>query len=78
MLNTVSVHPIARHILPHIGKRIFNENSGHFGIVTAVSARRCAACGFAPCYYVKWNNGKMTKPCARGVTLQPDGTLKID
>lgn len=46
------------------------------GVVTGLSQRYCAACQRnAVCYIVKWNDGKKTFPCAKGVEVNGDELL---
>jgi hypothetical protein len=60
-----------------IGKTFWSRDKKCRGVVTGISARRCAACGYSRCYLVKWEDGTRTKPCVKGVGYTPEGDLII-
>ena len=60
-----------------IGKTIWSRDRKSRGVVTGISSRRCAACGYSRCYLVKWGDGTKTKPCTKGVGYTSDGDLII-
>lgn len=72
------IHPSAADYRDYLGKTIFSRDKSKRGRVVSVHMRQCAACGYAPCCRVVWEDGKITKPCVNGITLLPDGSLKID
>ena len=60
-----------------IGKTFWSRDRKIRGVVTGISSRRCAACGYSRCYLVKWEDGTRTKPCAKDVGYTPNGDLII-
>lgn len=61
-----------------IRPRTQSEKENAEGIVTGISQRYCAACQRnSVCYIVKWNDGKKTFPCAKGVELNGDELLLL-
>lgn len=60
-----------------VGKTIWSRNKAVKGVVTAISHRACAVCGYGTCYIVKWDDGKITKPCTKSVGYTPEGDLLI-
>lgn len=50
-----------------VGKTIWSRDHKIKGTVKTISSRLCAACGYHSCYIVKWEDGKTTKPCTKGV-----------
>lgn len=60
-----------------VGKIIWSKKHKEKGIVTKESERYCAVCGRASCLIVKWNDGKITKPCVHGIKILSNGDLEI-
>lgn len=62
-----------------IGAPFLAGNGAAQGVVTAISSRYCASCQrVCTCYIVRWeDDGKITKPCVRGVGYNADGILQI-
>lgn len=61
-----------------IGKTIYNRDRTNVGVIKGLSYRYCAACGKNHmCLLVKWNDGKTTKPCSKGIAYIDDGNLII-
>lgn len=61
-----------------IGKKIWTRGHTEHGIVTKISNRNCACCGYHSCYIVKWKDNHITKPCTKGVKTLPNGDLEIE
>lgn len=62
-----------------IGAPFLNGTGTITGVVTGISSRYCAACQrTCTCYIVRWDDdGKVTKPCVRGVKYNDNGILQI-
>ena len=62
-----------------IGETIRSRDGSISGKITGVSERYCAACQVVhSCYLVKWEDGKRTKPCTKGVKTLSNGELQIN
>lgn len=62
-----------------VGSTMLSRDAKHHGVVLRCSSRYCAACGYVqPCWVVKWEDGKITKPCVSGVKRNSDGALQIE
>jgi hypothetical protein len=49
------------------GDVVLSRDGSAKGTVVGLSVRYCAACGrVSPCANVRWEDGKLTKPCTRG------------
>lgn len=70
--------PASNNYRADIGKTMLSRDASIKGKVTGVSSRYCAACSRNhPCYLVTWEDGRETKPCAKGVKNLLDGSLQI-
>ena len=61
----------------NIGKIIWTRGHKEKGVVRKESERYCACCGHGTCLIVDWEDGKMTKPCMRGIKYLSNGDLEI-
>lgn len=60
-------------IYDEVGNTIYSRNKEEKGIIQKIQSRYCAACGISSlCYVVKWNDGKITKPCVNGVGINAE------
>lgn len=61
-----------------VGRTIWARDMRVKGKIRKLSSRYCAVCGYHDCYIVDWEDGTVTKPCTRGVSVTKHGELKID
>ena len=61
-----------------VGERIWNKEHTNSGIITKESRAYCPICKTThPCYIVKWDNGKTTKPRQSMVMRNIEGILEV-
>jgi hypothetical protein len=64
----------------YVGKKMFGRQGSQFenvaGEITGTSFCRLEGCGGTR-LHVKWPDGQRTYPCAKGCTVQADGSLRI-
>lgn len=59
-----------------IGATIISDGTGHIGTVTNVVDRHCG-CGCNIRLSTKWNDGKRTFLCPKGLEIHKDGTVHL-
>lgn len=64
----------------YVGKKVYGRQGSELetvaGEITGTSLCRLEGCGGTR-LHVKWPDGTRTYPCARGCTVQRDGSLRI-
>lgn len=55
-----------RDLQKDVGKKMLSRGYEKEGVVTNITYRHCAVCGYGQVYSVKWKDGKRTFPCPAG------------
>ena len=62
-----------RTIYDEVENTLYSRDKKEKGIVQKIQSRYCSACGGTNlCYVVKWEDGKITKPCVNGVGINEE------